>query len=227
MRKSLLSSQRHWASHCLVVMWTLVSCPLQAQQGEPSATYEVQIDGESFQVVGGQRPIRVESKLKKGASYTLAVRVAMTQMLRLNSVQLEYGMWAKVVDNKRKDLRIARIIHELGFSLEITDPGRVFDGKQQDDFLKTEADEVEKRLKDSKATGVRRTDPKSQKLGSSNGKWLRITSTDSDEVARTCMVFVLSGERYTVCAVCEFRDQDREDVSSWVMSALGSVRQLP
>ena len=70
-------------------------------------TYEVQIDGESFQVEGGQRPIKVESKLKKGTTYSLAVRVSMTQILRLNSVQLEYGMWAKVIDNKRKDLRSA------------------------------------------------------------------------------------------------------------------------
>ena len=97
-------------------------------------TYEVQIDGESFQVEGGQRPIKVESKLKKGTTYTLAVRVAMTQPLRLNSVQLEYGMWAKVIDNKGKDLRIAQIVHELGFSLAITDLGHALDAKHQDEL---------------------------------------------------------------------------------------------
>ena len=40
------------------------------------------------------------------------------------------------------------------------------------------------------------------------------------------MVFVLSGEKYTVSAVAEFRDQDKEDVGSWVMNALGSIRPL-
>ena len=84
-------------------------------------TYEVQIDGESFPVEGGRPPIKVESKLKPGTTYMLGVRVARTQTLRLNSVQMEYGMWATVTDNKGKDLRTAKIVHELGFSLEITD----------------------------------------------------------------------------------------------------------
>ena len=171
-------------------------------------TYEVQIDGESFQVEG-VRPVKVESKLKKGTTYTLAVRVAMTQPLRLNSVQMEYGMWAKVIDNKGKDLRIAQIVHELGFSLEITDLGQALDAKHQDDLLKTLADDAVKRFTDRKATDLKRTEPKDRKFGPSDGKWLKINYTDSEGAARTCMVFVLSGEKYTVSAVAEFRDQTR------------------
>ena len=84
---------------------------------DPPVNYEIQIDGESFQVEGNQRPVKVESKLKTGTTYTLAVRVAMTQPLRLNSVQMEYGMVAKVNDNKGKELRVVQITHDLGFGL--------------------------------------------------------------------------------------------------------------
>ncbi len=193
---------------------------------DPPIAYEVQIDGESFQVEGGQRPVKVESKLKKGTQYTLAVRVAMNQPLRLNSVQLEYGMWAKVIDNKRKDLRIAQIIHELGFSLEISDLGQALGAKQQDDLLKTLADNAVKRFTERKASDLKRTDLKAVKIGPSECKRLRINYTNSEGVARTCIVFVLTGEKYTVSAVAEFRDVDGEDVRPWVMSALESIRPL-
>jgi hypothetical protein len=229
MCKSLRPTPRTWIPVVLAVVVATVSRPVSAQPGvsdDPRVTYEVQIDGESFQIEGGQRPIKVESKLKKGPSYTLAVRVAMIQTLRLNSVQLEYGMWAKVIDNKRKDLRIAQIVHELGFSLEITDLGHALDEEHRDKLLKTLVDDLETRFTNHKATGLKRTEPKVQKFGSSDCKWLRISFNDSDGVARTCTVFVLWGEKYTVSAVSEFRDQDKEDVSPWVINALGSIRPL-
>ena len=146
----------------------------QPSGSDPPLTYEVQIDGESFQVEGGHRPIKVQSKLKTGTTYTLALRVAMTQPLRLNSVQMEYGMWAKVIDNKGKDLRIAQIIHELGFSLEITDLGQALDAKRQDELLKTLVDDSVKRFTDRKATDLKQAEPKSRKSGSSEGKSVEI-----------------------------------------------------
>lgn len=224
----LRPAQRTWIPVLLAALAVTAPRLVSAQPSpnDPPVNYEVQIDGESFQVEGGQRPVKVESKLKKGTVYTLAVRLAMTQPLRLNSVQMEYGMLAKVTDNKRKDLRIVQIVHELGFSLEITDLGQALDAKHQDDLLKTLTENAVKRFTDHKATDLKQMAPKAQKFGSSDGKWLRINYSDSEGVARTCMIFVLSGEKYTVSVVAEFRDQDKEDVGSWVMSALGSIRPL-
>jgi len=211
------------------VLVVMVLRPVSAQPSpnDPPVTYEVQIDGESFQVEGSQRPIKVESKLKKGTTYMLALRVAMTQSLRLNSVQMEYGMWATVIDNKRKDLRIAQIVHELGFSFTITDLGNALNAEQQDKLLKTLAEDAVKRFTDRKATDLKPTKPKAQKFGPSEGLWLKINYNDSEGAARTCMIFVLSGEKYTVSAVADFRDIDKEDVGSWVISALRSIRPLP
>jgi hypothetical protein len=220
--------RRTWVPVILAVVAT-ASRPVSAQpaaSNDRPITYEVQIDGESFLVEGGQRPVKVDSKLKKGTSYKLAVRVAMTQLLRLNSVQLEYGMWAEVTDTRRNDLRIAQIRHELGFSLEITDLGHVLDEEHRNELLKTVVDDLEKRLTDRKASGLKRTEPKVQKFGSSDSKRVSISFTDSKGVARSCAVFVLSGERYTVSAVSEFRDQDKEDVGPWVTNALESIRPL-
>ncbi len=228
MCNSLRSPRRAWTSAFFAVVVASGSHPVCAQPSadDPPVTYEVQIDGESFQVEGGQRPIKVESKLKKGTTYTLAVRVAMTQCLRLNSVQMEYGMWAKVIDNKRKDLRIVQILHELGFSHEITDLGQPLNAKHQDDLLKALADSAVKRFTDRKATDLKRVELKTMKMGSSDCKRMRINFRDSEGVARTCMIFVLSGEKYTVTAVAEFRDVDEEDMRPWVTNALGSIQPL-
>jgi len=228
MCRSLRPPRRTWIGVFCAVAAASASRGASAQPGpdDPPVAYEVQIDGESFQVEGGQRPIKVESKLKKGTVYTLAVRVAMTQPLRLNSVQMEFGMWAKLIDNKGKDLRIAQIIHELGFGLQITDLSQALDAKHQDELLKTLADNAVQRFTDRKATDLKRTELNAMKFGSSTGKRLKISYNDSEGVARTCMIFVLSGEKYTVSAVAEFRDQDRDDVGPWVMHALGSIRPL-
>ena len=228
MCSSFRPPRRTWIPVFFVAVVATISRPVSGQPnaGDPPVTYEVQIDGESFQVEGSQRPIKVESKLKKGTTYTLAVRVAMTQILRLNSVQLDYGMWAKVIDNKDKDLRVVKIVHDLGFSLAVTDLGHALDAKHQDDLLKTLADDAEKRFTDRKATDLKRMELKDMKFGSSVGKRSRINYKDSEGVVRTCMIFVLSGEKYTVSAVAEFRDQDQEDVVPWVVNAIGSIRPL-
>jgi hypothetical protein len=206
----------------------LLACarPLAAQPspGEPPITYEVQIDGESFQVEGSQRPIKV--KLSNGTTHTLALRVATIQHLRLNSVQLEYGMWAKVTDSKVKDLRVAQIVHELGFSLTLTDVGHLLDAAHQDELLKALEEDVAKRISDRKAADISRTPAKALKIGSSEGKGVRITYTDAEGVARSCMIFVLSGKSYTISAVAESRNQDKDDAIPWVMNALGSIRPL-
>ena len=228
MCSSLRSMRQSWIPVLFAVLVLTMSRSAFAQPSasDPPVTYEVQVDGESFQVEGNQRPIKVESTLKKGTTYTLAVRVAMTQPLRLNSVQMEYGMWAKVKDNKDKDLRIAQIVHELGFSLTITDLGHALPAEGQERLLKVLADSAAKRFTDSGATALTRTELKAMKFGHSDGKRSMISYKDPEGVARTCVVFVLSGEKYTVGAVAEFRDQDQEDVGSWVGNALRSIRPL-
>src|SRR5260221_11515346 len=91
----------------LLSAWGMLPNLAAAQPGpdDPPVTYEVQIDGESFQVESGQPPVKVESKLKKGTTYTLGARVSLTQILRLNSMRMEYAMWSKAYDDKGKDSR--------------------------------------------------------------------------------------------------------------------------
>ena len=108
--------------------------------------------------------------------------MAMTQKLRLNSVQLEYGMVATAYDNQGRDLRVARIVHDLGFSMEIRDFGQELGDKHEDELLKTLADDAVKRLKDNKAGAVTQSKTNTEKFGVSNGKWSKIGYTDAKGV---------------------------------------------
>ncbi len=193
----------------------------------PSATYEVQIDGESFRVEGN-RSVKVESKLKKGTTYQLAVRVSPTQILRLDSIYFEYDLPAKVFDNSQGGLRVAQIIHELGFTLTVTDFGEM-DEAHRDEVLKTVTNLALKRITKAKATEIQQGEFKPRTFGQSKGKGLLITYNDSAGTKRNCMICVLAGEngdKYALSAVAEYLDLDKDEVGPWVKAALGSIQPL-
>ena len=208
----------------------MLSSASAAQPGpdDPPVTYEVQIDGESFQVESGQPPVKVESKLKKGTTYTLGVRVSMTQVLRLNSVRMEYGMWANVYDDqqaKNKSIRVARIVKDPGITLQITDIGHRLDAEPASKVLKTLVLDAEKDYAKRKAAVVSKKGPLDMKFGPSSGKGTKINFTDEAGETHTAMFFVLSGEKYTVAAEIEYRDKYAEDAVSWMRTRWGRFRR--
>jgi hypothetical protein len=212
----------------LVTAWGMISNAVAAQPGpdDPPVTYEVQIDGESFQVESGQPPVKVESKLKKGTTYTLGVRVSLTQVLRLNSVRMEYGMWSTIYDDKGKDIRVVSIVKDPGITLRISDRGHRMDANPADKWLDILVTDAVNGYAKRKATVVSKKGPIDMKFGQSSGKGTKINFTDEAGEAHTAMFFVLSGEKYTVAAEIEYRDQNSEDAVPWMRSALGSIRPL-
>ena len=53
-------------------------------------------------------------------------------------------------------------------------------------------------------------------FGQSSGKGTKINYTDAADAANSAMFFVLSGEKYTVAAEVEYRDQNSEDAVPWM-----------
>ncbi len=153
----------------------------------------------------------------------------MTQVLRLNSVRMEYGEWANVYEDqqvKNKSIRVARIVKDPGITLEITDIGHRLDAEPADKVLNTLVSDAEKDYVKRKAAVVSKKGPLAMKFGSSSGKGTKINFTDEAGEALTAMFFVLSGEKYTVAAEIEYRDKYSEDAVPWMRSALGSIQPL-
>lgn len=133
----------------------------------PPVTYEVQINGETFRVEAN-RVMKVESKKTPGVAYNVAVRVAPIQRVRLNTVQFEYELPAKVEDNGKRENRSARLTHELGFSILFNDLGTPLEPQAVEGTLKLLVDSVTAELREEKAVGIEVSVPRQHKFDGSD-----------------------------------------------------------
>jgi hypothetical protein len=191
----------------------------------PSTVYEVQINGESF-LVEANRQTKLESKEKPGVRYDVAVRIAPTQGVRLNSIQFDYELPAKVEVDAGRDRHSARLIHELGFSLLIGDLGRSLDAKGQQETLESLLQSVTSTLRDAKVEGLDVTKPHERKFGESSARGITVRYRDSKGAGRVCLVYVLSGPNYAATCVADFLDNDGDEVLPLLKKTLDSVRPV-
>jgi hypothetical protein len=201
-------------------------------RGEPAAaaspplTYELQIDGETFQVEAN-RETTLDSKKKPGVRYRVALRVAPTQRIRLNSVVFDYDLPAKVQDDGKRENRSVRITHELGFSALLTDLGRPLDAKEQKDALKVLVDSVTAALGEMKAEGVKVTDPHERSFGGSSGRGITIRYRDAKGFTHVYLLYILTGPKHAATCVIKYLENDGDDALPLVRKLLDSVRATP
>jgi hypothetical protein len=199
-----------------------------AQPGSMNAqiTYEVVINGETFQIEGN-RTTKLQSKEKPGTTYEIAVRISPVQKLRLNTVQLQYDLPAKVTDDRGKDQRAVKIQHELGFSVLITDLGVRLEPKAQAEVLKAVTDSLKASYDEQKAGRVEVTAIPARKFGEAGGAGNKLHYYDEKGFGHTCVAYVLSGEKFSVTCVAQFLENDRAEVVPLIRKILESLRPLP
>ena len=191
----------------------------------PPTVYEVQINGESF-LVEANRQTKLESKEKPGVRYDVAVRVAPTQRVRLGTLQFEYELPAKVEVGGRRENRSARLVHELGFSLLISDLGRPLDSKGQQEALDNLLKSVTSTLRDAKMEALNVTEPHERKFDHSAARGITVRYRDSKGLAHVCLVYVLTGPGYAATCVAEYLDDDSDEVLPLIKKTLDSVQVI-
>jgi hypothetical protein len=205
---------------------TAASPPSHAEPAPvPPSTYEVQINGENF-LVEANRQVKLESKAKPGVSYTVAIRLAPTQRVRLNTIQFEYDLPAKVKADAGGENRTARLTHELGFSMLFCDLGRPLDPKDQENTLQTLAKSVTTTLREARAEGLEVSKPRQHKFDESSISGETIRYRDAKGLQHVYLVYVLSGPRYAATCIVEYLDNDSDDVLPLVKRILDSVRPI-
>jgi len=155
-----------------IILATGPAAEAEPTPAAPPLCYELQINGESF-LVEANRMVKLESKEKPGVTYNVAVRVSPTQRLRLNTLQFEYELPAKVVDDGKRENRSVRLTHELGFSILLTDLGQPLEPKAQEETLKALAESVAGELRAEKAAGIDVSEPHERKFAGSSARGLR------------------------------------------------------
>jgi hypothetical protein len=200
----------------------------------PPTMYDVSINGETFHLELN-RPTTVQSALNPGKSYALRLQVSRTQLLRLNTVRLEYEMPAKVSDDRGRRQRTVRIEHQLGFSIQLIDLVRPLDAKAQEETLKLLADSVAKEYRKVEGAKLKLGEIHSCKYaGGAAGPWTTVSysSRQGDKnVGHTCVAYVLSGPpgdaKFTVTCLIQYPDEDKSEVGPLVRKTLDSIRPLP
>jgi hypothetical protein len=198
----------------------------QPDSSDNSVTYEVQINGETFRVEGN-RVVKLQSKEKPGTTYEIAVRIAPTQRVRMNTVQFEYDLPAKITDDHGKAQRVVQMKHELGFSVLISDLGQRLESKDEQEVLKALADSVAGSYREQKGADIKVSAPRQGKFDSVTGQGCSIHYKDAQGFGHTGWAWVLSGEKFSVTCVVQYVDNDSEDVLPLVKKMLSSLRPVP
>jgi hypothetical protein len=209
------------------VACTVLIATATAQQ---PVMYEVQINGESFRVEGN-RQTTVTSATDPKVKYNIAIRVDPVQVLSLNKVRLDYENPVTIEDNKKPDakapdVRFVKLSHNDGYSLALIDPGQKFDEKQQGEAIEQLTKSTTERLSALKATDVQAGKLLQGKFGNVAGPWRMIRFKDAAGKAETSMLFVLSGDGFTVSCVGEFADDQAADAKPWIGNAVKSLRAV-
>lgn len=190
----------------------------------PPLTYELMINGESF-LIQADRQQRLESRQSPGTSYEVALRIALSQPVELNSVRLDYPWPAKVEDDHGQPQRTIRIRHELGYTLLLTDLGQPLEAGAEDDALKTLSDSVVKGLRQSGIEQIQVAQPHSHRFPSAAGRGVVIRYRGGD-YDQTCMVYLLTGKQFAASCVVQYFDRDADNVLPGIRKIIDSIRPL-
>ena len=209
----------------LTVLWMALPRTAPAQSITPPSVYELLIDGESF-LVEANRTAKLQSKQRPGVSYEVALRIAPTQRLRLNSVQLEYDWLTKVEDDHKRPRRFVRMTHELGFTMMITDLGKPLPPKAQDEILDILTESLAGTYRDLKVGNLEVGQPRQRKFVGAAGRGVIIRYRDAQQLGHTCLVYVLGGPKFCVSCVIEYFDDDFEGVKGLLKKTLDSFQPV-
>lgn len=206
----------------LTVLWAVAAVSQTAPAPEPTL-YELSIDGESY-LIEANRANKLTSKTRPGTTYDVALRVAQLQRLALNSVQLDYDRGFQVSDDGAGRVRTATLKHELGFSLAVTDLGKTLDAAGRQQVLDTLKASLEQSFRDAKATDLMVGKVQDRKFASADAKGLTIQYQDATGLARSCVLYVIDGKRFTASCIVQFLDDDHEEVLPLIKKTLDTLQ---
>jgi len=205
----------------------LVAAASRAQSSESHPiTYELIINGETF-LIQANRAQRLESREKPGVNYDVALRIAPTQRMKLDTVEFDYDRFFRVEDDRDARQRTARLSHELGFSLLITDLGAPLESRQQEETLNILTRSVTGMFRRMEVVGLDVSKPHTRKFGQATALGLIVRYRDDKDRGHVCLLYVICGPKFAATCVAQYLDDDSEDALPLIKKTLDSFRALP
>lgn len=197
---------------------------------EPPTRYELLINGESF-LVEANRVVTLESHQQPGVKYQVALRIAPTQPVRLVSCQFEYDLPATLhaepaVPAGGAARRSARLTHELGFDLLVTDLGGPLRAGTQAEALQILSQSVMDTFRRMGVGKLTAAAPHQRRFAHAEAHGMTIHYLDAQGIGHTSLVYVLGGEKFAATCVVQYLDKDSEHVLPLIKKALDSLRAI-
>lgn len=199
----------------------------QAASGAPPLTYELMIDGESFLVEANQAA-RLESREKPGVTYDVALRIAPQQRVELNTLQFEYDWPAEVQVDRKKFRRTAKVRHELGHTMIISDLGEALDSDGTAEALKILQESVVDSFRESGLRNIEVAEPRDYEFEHTSGRGVAVGYQDEEGVKQICLVFVLNGtdKKFSGSAIIQYFEDEKKTAVPHIKRTLDSIRAV-
>lgn len=191
----------------------------------PPTSYELLIDGESF-LVEIDRQTKLESRQKPGVAYQVALRLAPVQRRRLGSLEFAYELPCKLYDDAQAPRRGARLVHELGFTMLLSDLGGPLEPGQRQQALDMLVESVTETFKQMNVGGLDVGKSHQRQFGDVSALGTTIRYRDSQDYGHTSLVYVFWGENLAGTCIVQYLDHDAEDVLPRIRRVLESIRPI-
>lgn len=198
----------------------------QATRDSLPTTYELMINGETY-VVESNRLVKLDSKQKPGTSYQVAVRVAPTQTVRLNTLRFSYDMPARLSDDQGAEQRTAVVRHELGMNLTITDQGEPLPASEHDKAVATLVKGATEWCQRRLATAIQPEKPFEEAFEGCAARGVKIRYKTRLGEARTSTIYLLTGQKFGATFHADCADEAEEECQPIVKKTINSIRALP
>lgn len=216
--------------HVFAVVVALAQIAVTARGEEPvrpaPVLYEVLINGENFEVEAG-RVVKLTSQKQPGTTYEVAIRVAPTQRMRVGPMQVEYDRNAKVEQIGTRDQPGIKVSHELGFSVLLTMLGNRSEAKDQAPLLTALADSVAETYKEMKVKQLDVGKAQERKFAHTTARGLTIRYRDAQDFEHVCLVYLVSGDKFSASCVAQYLAADADDVVPLIKRMIDSLDAAP
>jgi hypothetical protein len=189
---------------------------------EPPPRYEIAIDGENFTVDEG-RLTKLDSRVRQGTSYRVAVRLAQRQRWVLGGVKFDYELGFAISNDPKTTVPTATLKHPLGFVAVITDLGGALPAADRATAIEQLVASMKKTLGETTADELVVSKPQRRKLGGNAVEAVTFSYLDAAGDGRMSAVYLVAGEKFTCSCLLQCQEENREEAVDLLKSTIGSM----
>lgn len=196
---------------------------LRQPQTVPPRLYELQINGESFEIEV-DRQYELTSTESPEVKYSVALRLSREQVLTLDTLKFRYDAGFFVTEDRDAEFREVLLEHELGFTVTLADLAAKVQAGRHRDVLKQFVAATRESLA-GVATELKESEPYERSWESVDSLGVTLSYSDSAGESRRCLVFLIGNRNLTALLTAYYPADAEADVLPLLSKILDSIQE--